>query len=181
MSGSSSWSDNSLWPVQTCTGMGEKHFISHVAEWRESGANLIGGCCRTTPITIKAISKVLHDQALHTSSPSQVPTLQKSEKSCSDQTLRLNFVPLSPSPELHWRLDIISTFDSAEWHELVWQLFWWTWVMFSSARSFLNWEAVISVEKEWLLLKRIGPKLSFSRCFEESISQLSIWFLRFGM
>jgi len=85
----------------TCTGMGEKHFISHVAEWRESGANLIGGCCRTTPITIKAISKVLHDQALPTSSPSQVPTLQKSEKSCSDQTLRLNFVPLSPSPELH--------------------------------------------------------------------------------
>ncbi|WCJ24522.1 Homocysteine S-methyltransferase family protein [Euphorbia peplus] len=29
------------------------------ARWHDSGASLIGGCCRTTPCTIRAISKVL--------------------------------------------------------------------------------------------------------------------------
>ncbi|XP_047311582.1 homocysteine S-methyltransferase 3-like [Impatiens glandulifera] len=34
-------------------------FVSYVAKWHEAGASLIGGCCRTTPKTIKAISKAL--------------------------------------------------------------------------------------------------------------------------
>ncbi|CAA0823068.1 Homocysteine S-methyltransferase 3 [Striga hermonthica] len=34
-------------------------FVSYVGKWREAGASLIGGCCRTTPNTIAAISKVL--------------------------------------------------------------------------------------------------------------------------
>ncbi|KAM7276625.1 hypothetical protein ACFE04_018491 [Oxalis oulophora] len=29
--------------------------------WRELGANLIGGCCRTTPCTIQAVSNILKD------------------------------------------------------------------------------------------------------------------------
>ncbi|CAH9147816.1 unnamed protein product [Cuscuta epithymum] len=30
--------------------------------WREAGANLIGGCCRTTPSTIEVIARVLKEQ-----------------------------------------------------------------------------------------------------------------------
>ena len=29
--------------------------VDHVTEWRDLGARLIGGCCRTTPETIRAI------------------------------------------------------------------------------------------------------------------------------
>ncbi|PRQ36004.1 putative homocysteine S-methyltransferase [Rosa chinensis] len=32
------------------------------AQWREAGASLFGGCCRTTPNTIKAISKALSNK-----------------------------------------------------------------------------------------------------------------------
>ncbi|XP_043715632.1 homocysteine S-methyltransferase 1 [Telopea speciosissima] len=34
-------------------------FKLFATRWRDSGAKLIGGCCRTTPSTIRAISKVL--------------------------------------------------------------------------------------------------------------------------
>ncbi|KAF6165723.1 hypothetical protein GIB67_012620, partial [Kingdonia uniflora] len=34
-------------------------FETYATRWRDSGAKLIGGCCRTTPSTIQAISKVL--------------------------------------------------------------------------------------------------------------------------
>ncbi|KAK9276153.1 hypothetical protein L1049_005684 [Liquidambar formosana] len=34
-------------------------FELFATRWRDSGAKLIGGCCRTTPSTIRAISKVL--------------------------------------------------------------------------------------------------------------------------
>ncbi|XP_050374435.1 homocysteine S-methyltransferase 1 [Argentina anserina] len=34
-------------------------FECFATRWRDSGAKLIGGCCRTTPTTIQAISKVL--------------------------------------------------------------------------------------------------------------------------
>ncbi|KAF3611695.1 hypothetical protein DY000_02049140 [Brassica cretica] len=37
----------------------EEDFVSYVSRWREEGASLFGGCCRTTPNTIKAIAKVL--------------------------------------------------------------------------------------------------------------------------
>ncbi|XP_051127926.1 homocysteine S-methyltransferase 3-like isoform X2 [Andrographis paniculata] len=41
------------------TGNGDKDFVSYVGKWRVAGAALIGGCCRTTPNTIRAISKIL--------------------------------------------------------------------------------------------------------------------------
>ncbi|CAH8387984.1 unnamed protein product [Eruca vesicaria subsp. sativa] len=37
----------------------EEDFVSYVSRWREEGASLFGGCCRTTPNTIRAIAKVL--------------------------------------------------------------------------------------------------------------------------
>lgn len=41
------------------TGVPDEDFVSYVYKWREAGASLIGGCCRTTPRTIRAIAKVL--------------------------------------------------------------------------------------------------------------------------
>lgn len=40
-------------------GVAEEDFVSYVDKWCEAGASLVGGCCRTTPNTIRAISKVL--------------------------------------------------------------------------------------------------------------------------
>lgn len=39
-------------------------FKLFATKWRDSGAKLIGGCCRTTPSTIRAISKVLKGPGL---------------------------------------------------------------------------------------------------------------------
>ncbi|EPS71555.1 homocysteine s-methyltransferase, partial [Genlisea aurea] len=36
-------------------------FVPYVEKWREAGATLIGGCCRTTPATIRAISDLLRN------------------------------------------------------------------------------------------------------------------------
>lgn len=44
------------------TGVSDVDFVSYVRKWREAGASLIGGCCRTTPRTIKAISDALKKQ-----------------------------------------------------------------------------------------------------------------------
>ncbi|KAG2405830.1 Selenocysteine methyltransferase [Vigna angularis] len=41
------------------TGVTDEHFISYVTKWRELGASLVGGCCRTTPATIRKIYNVL--------------------------------------------------------------------------------------------------------------------------
>ncbi|KAK9160640.1 hypothetical protein Syun_006981 [Stephania yunnanensis] len=41
------------------TGVSDEDFVPYVCKWREDGALLIGGCCRTTPTTIKAIYKAL--------------------------------------------------------------------------------------------------------------------------
>lgn len=41
------------------TGVADVDFVSYVKKWRDAGASLIGGCCRTTPNTIRAISKAL--------------------------------------------------------------------------------------------------------------------------
>ncbi|XP_015086687.1 homocysteine S-methyltransferase 2 [Solanum pennellii] len=40
-------------------GVVEEDFVSYVDKWCDAGASLVGGCCRTTPNTIRAISKVL--------------------------------------------------------------------------------------------------------------------------
>ncbi|KAJ3702950.1 hypothetical protein LUZ61_006655 [Rhynchospora tenuis] len=45
------------WMPSECFGDGS--FEALALKWRESGANLIGGCCRTSPNTIRAISKAL--------------------------------------------------------------------------------------------------------------------------
>ncbi|KAJ6725989.1 hypothetical protein OIU79_004197 [Salix purpurea] len=39
--------------------VGDEDFVSYIGKWREAGASLFGGCCRTTPNTIRAISRVL--------------------------------------------------------------------------------------------------------------------------
>ncbi|GLU08906.1 hypothetical protein SLE2022_257900 [Rubroshorea leprosula] len=41
------------------TGVADEDFVSYVAKWRDAGASLFGGCCRTTPNTIRGISRIL--------------------------------------------------------------------------------------------------------------------------
>ncbi|XP_010554234.1 PREDICTED: homocysteine S-methyltransferase 1 [Tarenaya hassleriana] len=45
------------WLPSKC--FGDDKFEIFATKWRDLGAKLIGGCCRTTPSTIKGISKVL--------------------------------------------------------------------------------------------------------------------------
>uniref|UniRef100_A0A803Q1D1 Hcy-binding domain-containing protein n=1 Tax=Cannabis sativa TaxID=3483 RepID=A0A803Q1D1_CANSA len=40
-------------------GLVDEDFVSYVGKWQEAGASIFGGCCRTTPNTIRAISKLL--------------------------------------------------------------------------------------------------------------------------
>ncbi|KAF3796071.1 Homocysteine S-methyltransferase 2 [Nymphaea thermarum] len=42
------------------TGVSDDDFVPYVCNWREAGASLIGGCCRTTPNTIRAICRALN-------------------------------------------------------------------------------------------------------------------------
>ncbi|GLJ47880.1 hypothetical protein SUGI_1011090 [Cryptomeria japonica] len=58
--------DRKEWVVST--GVSDVDFVSYVRKWQELGASLIGGCCRTTPNTIKAISRTLNKR------PSYTPT-----------------------------------------------------------------------------------------------------------
>ncbi|XP_074307193.1 homocysteine S-methyltransferase 3-like isoform X2 [Silene latifolia] len=41
------------------TGETDEDFVSYVKKWHEAGASLVGGCCRTTPNTIRAIAQTL--------------------------------------------------------------------------------------------------------------------------
>ncbi|XVF32532.1 hypothetical protein REPUB_Repub17cG0090600 [Reevesia pubescens] len=41
------------------TGVSDEDFVSYVNKWCEVGASLVGGCCRTTPDTIRAIYRTL--------------------------------------------------------------------------------------------------------------------------
>ncbi|XP_065880674.1 homocysteine S-methyltransferase 1 [Euphorbia lathyris] len=45
------------WLPSTC--FDDEKFESFAGRWHELGASLIGGCCRTTPCTIRAIAKVV--------------------------------------------------------------------------------------------------------------------------
>ncbi|KAL8137295.1 hypothetical protein V2J09_003296 [Rumex salicifolius] len=54
-SGESYDPDLKIW-VQN-TGVSDDDFVSFVKNWNNAGASLIGGCCRTTPNTIRAIYK----------------------------------------------------------------------------------------------------------------------------
>jgi homocysteine S-methyltransferase len=42
------------------SGCTDESFGQLAREWRDSGANIIGGCCRTTPDTIRNIIRTLH-------------------------------------------------------------------------------------------------------------------------
>uniref|UniRef100_A0A5B6YTW9 Putative homocysteine S-methyltransferase 2 isoform X1 n=1 Tax=Davidia involucrata TaxID=16924 RepID=A0A5B6YTW9_DAVIN len=56
-SGESYDADRKEW-VQN-TGVSDEDFVSYVYRWCEVGASLVGGCCRTTPNTIRAIYRTL--------------------------------------------------------------------------------------------------------------------------
>jgi len=45
------------------TGISDDDFVSYVDRWCEIGASLVGGCCRTTPSTIKAIYRTLSSRS----------------------------------------------------------------------------------------------------------------------
>ncbi|KAK1592514.1 hypothetical protein Q3G72_026196 [Acer saccharum] len=45
------------------TGVRDEDFVSYIGKWRDAGASLFGGCCRTTPNTIRAISRVLSNKS----------------------------------------------------------------------------------------------------------------------
>lgn len=49
------------WQPSKC--FGDDKFEVFATRWHNSGARLIGGCCRTTPSTILAISKVLKESS----------------------------------------------------------------------------------------------------------------------
>ncbi|KAJ0096065.1 hypothetical protein Patl1_16444 [Pistacia atlantica] len=48
------------WLPSKC--FGEENFELFATRWRDSGAKLIGGCCRTTPSTIRAISETFKER-----------------------------------------------------------------------------------------------------------------------
>ncbi|GLJ47879.1 hypothetical protein SUGI_1011070 [Cryptomeria japonica] len=48
------------------TRVSDVDFVSYVREWQELGASLIGGCCRTTLNTIKAISRIMNKKPSYT-------------------------------------------------------------------------------------------------------------------
>ncbi|KAI4357822.1 hypothetical protein L6164_001746 [Bauhinia variegata] len=41
----------------------DDNFGVHAKKWRDAGAKIIGGCCRTTPSTIEVISKALREKS----------------------------------------------------------------------------------------------------------------------
>ncbi|KAK9118460.1 hypothetical protein Scep_016553 [Stephania cephalantha] len=52
------WNGNDkIWLPSRCSN--KESFELYAKRWRDLGANVIGGCCRTTPSTIRTISKVL--------------------------------------------------------------------------------------------------------------------------
>ncbi|XWS53948.1 hypothetical protein CRYUN_Cryun10bG0044500 [Craigia yunnanensis] len=53
-------------------GVADEDFVSYVGKWRDAGASLIGGCCRTTPNTIRAISRILFDKSSVTLSKAEM-------------------------------------------------------------------------------------------------------------
>ncbi|KAL7172420.1 hypothetical protein ACSBR2_032002 [Camellia fascicularis] len=60
-SGESYDADKKEW-VQN-TGVSDDDFVSYVNTWCDVGASLVGGCCRTTPNTIRAIYKTLSNRS----------------------------------------------------------------------------------------------------------------------
>ncbi|KAK3193736.1 hypothetical protein Dsin_025046 [Dipteronia sinensis] len=45
------------------TGVSDEDFVSFVNNWCKAGASLVGGCCRTTPNTIRAIYRTMSNRS----------------------------------------------------------------------------------------------------------------------
>ncbi|EMS59296.1 Homocysteine S-methyltransferase 4 [Triticum urartu] len=43
-------------------GVAGTDFVSCVGKWRQAGASLVGGCCRTGPATVRAIARALREE-----------------------------------------------------------------------------------------------------------------------
>ncbi|XP_020236602.1 homocysteine S-methyltransferase 3 isoform X1 [Cajanus cajan] len=41
------------------SGLAEDDFVPYIGKWRDAGASLFGGCCRTTPNTIRGIAEAI--------------------------------------------------------------------------------------------------------------------------
>ncbi|XP_071719933.1 homocysteine S-methyltransferase 2-like [Rutidosis leptorrhynchoides] len=64
------------------SGVRDEDFVSYVNTWCEMGASLIGGCCRTTPDTIRAIHKILPSR-----SAAFIPLVEKNLKTESGRVM----------------------------------------------------------------------------------------------
>ncbi|TKY51182.1 Homocysteine S-methyltransferase 3 [Spatholobus suberectus] len=42
------------------SGVAEDDFVPYIGKWRDAGASLFGGCCRTTPNTIRGITEAIY-------------------------------------------------------------------------------------------------------------------------
>ncbi|XP_061376153.1 homocysteine S-methyltransferase 3 isoform X1 [Gastrolobium bilobum] len=42
----------------------EEDFVPYIGKWRDAGASLFGGCCRTTPNTIRGIAQAIYAEKL---------------------------------------------------------------------------------------------------------------------
>lgn len=42
--------------LQKSSGESETDFVPYIGKWRDAGASIFGGCCRTTPNTIRGIT-----------------------------------------------------------------------------------------------------------------------------
>ncbi|KAM0889833.1 hypothetical protein ACQ4PT_027454 [Festuca glaucescens] len=49
------------WVDSAGGGASATDFVSCVGKWRQAGASLVGGCCRTSPATVRAIARALRD------------------------------------------------------------------------------------------------------------------------
>uniref|UniRef100_A0A0E0JPA8 Hcy-binding domain-containing protein n=1 Tax=Oryza punctata TaxID=4537 RepID=A0A0E0JPA8_ORYPU len=47
--------------VESAGGASETDYVSCVGKWGQAGAALVGGCCRTSPATVRAISRALRE------------------------------------------------------------------------------------------------------------------------
>ncbi|GAU15562.1 hypothetical protein TSUD_45990 [Trifolium subterraneum] len=45
------------------SGEAEEDFVPYIGKWRYAGASLFGGCCRTTPKTIRGIAEAIYEKS----------------------------------------------------------------------------------------------------------------------
>ncbi|CAK8573679.1 unnamed protein product [Lathyrus sativus] len=52
--------DNNQWVKSSVEA--EEDFVPYIGKWRYAGASLFGGCCRTTPRTIRGIAEAIYEK-----------------------------------------------------------------------------------------------------------------------